>query len=197
MRRLACSLLLVVIAACGGDGSVRLLGPDELPGDIYAPPSPTPTEAPDREVLIWFVSSDALVSTVRLVSGGEDLAEFSLRALLQGPEPDERDAGLRTVIPDGAELLGVSMDDGVAEVNLSKGFELGAEQRELLLRLGQVVYTVTGLEGVRSVRFLIDGEPVSVVDEGGTPREVVSRRDYGGLTTPPTPAAEEADEEAA
>lgn len=193
MKRVLVALLLLVATACG-EGSVRVLGPDELPDDLYAPPSPASTEAPEREVLVWFVESDRLASVVRLTSGSGILTEFAMRALLGGPDPAEREGGFRTAIPDGAELLEVSVDSGVAEVNLSKGFELGAEQRVLLLRLGQVVYTLTGLGGVRSVRFLIDGEPVSVVGEDGTPREVVSRRDYVSLTAPRTPAPQEPDE---
>lgn len=182
------ALLLLLAVACGGEGTVRILGPDELPADVYASPSPTPTEAPARDVLVWFVEGSRLTSVVRPISGAGDRPEFALRSVLGGPTPAEREQGLRTAIPDGAELLEVSVENAVSEVNLSKEFELGAEQRELLLRLGQVVYTVTGIGGVRRVRFLIDGEPVNVVGEDGATHETVTRAHYASLTLEPSPS---------
>lgn len=181
-------LLLLLAVGCGGEGGVRVLGPDEVPDDLYGSPSPMPTEAPARDVLVWFVEGSRLTSVVRPISGAGGRPEFALRSVLEGPTPAERERGLRTAVPDGAELLEVTVENAVSEVNLSKEFELGAEQRELLLRVGQIVYTVTGIGGVRRVRFLIDGEPASVLGEDGATRETVTRAHYASLTLAPSPS---------
>lgn len=194
MKLRVTALLLLVAVACGGEGGVRVLGPDEVPDDLYGSPSPMPTEAPARDVLVWFVEGSRLTSVVRPISGAGDRPEFALRSVLQGPTPAERERGLRTAVPDGAELLEVSVESAISEINLSKEFELGAEQRELLLRVGQVVYTVTGIGGVRRVRFLIDGEPASVLGEDGATHETVTRAHYAGLTLAPSPSPTPAEE---
>lgn len=186
MRRTIVVAMLALVA-CAPEGRVRTLSPDELPTDLYASPSPVPTAAPARDVSIWFVRDDRLVSVVRQASGTGSLAEFALRAVIEGPTPEETDDGVSSAIPDGAELLEVMVEEGIATVNLSKEFELGAEDVQLL-RLGQVVYTVTGLSDVRRVRFMIDSEPASVVSQDGTAHEDVGRSDYSRLVEPPPTA---------
>jgi len=180
MRRLLI-VALIVLAACAREGNVRILSPDELPQDLYASPSPMPTAAPARDVLVWFVRDDRLVPVVRKATGSGTAIEFALRALLEGPTRAEAEDGLTSTIPDGAELLEVEVEDPVATVNLSREFELGAEQDVLLLRLGQVVYTATELSSVGRVRFRIDSEPAGVVGQDGATHEEVGRGDYVGL----------------
>lgn len=191
MKR-AIVLALALAMACAPEGRVRVLSPDELPSDLYASPSPTPTAAPARDVLVWFVRDARLVPVVRQATGTGNPVEFALRELLEGPTPPERQQGLETAVPDEAELLEVSVDGSVVTVNLSKEFELGAEQNVLLLRLGQVVYTATELSYVGRVRFLIDSEPAGVIGQDGATHEEVGRGDYVGLvarSASPTPEA--------
>jgi spore germination protein GerM len=142
-------------------------------------------------VSVYFVRGEALAPVERVASGRASLAEFVVRELLAGPTPEEAAAGLATAIPDGAEVLAVAVDGSTASVNLSKEFELSAEQRILVLRLGQVVYTVTDLARVTNVRFLIDGEPAAVVGQDGEAHDVVTRSDYAMLAPlepmPPPP----------
>lgn len=185
MRRLGVLLLLLLTAtACTREGRVRVLGPEELPQDVYASPTPSPTAAPLRQVRVFFVRDDRLEAAVRTTESGADAPDFVLRALLAGPTPDETAAGLTTAIPPGAELLEVEVDTGLATVNLSKEFEASAEERLIVLRLAQVVYTVTELLRVDLVRFEIDGEPVSVIAEDGEPFEEVGRANYRRLGSP-------------
>lgn len=184
-------VLVVLLAACGSsDGRVRVVPSAERPEDLYADASPTPSPAPVREVRVYFVVSEGLEPVLRLASGPPSTPEFMVRSLLAGPLPEERAAGLTSAIPEGTELLEVAVEDGLAEVNLSSEFELSAEEEVLLLRLGQVVFTLTGLRRVEGVRFLIDGEPVSVVAEDGETYEEVAREHYPSIAprVPSTPS---------
>ena len=94
--------------------------------------------------------------------------------LLRGPRPgdaDDADVALRSQIPDGVRLEDVSEGDGgTVTVELSDEFDdgLGAaaatrsadQDAELAARVGQLTYTLTQLDGVESVRVLVDGQPV-------------------------------------
>lgn len=190
MRRLLVLAFVLFVAACAREGDVRVLGPAELPDDIYARPTPSPTAAPEFEIRLWFVLDGRLVPVTRSTPRTESRAESALRALMSGPTAEEEASGLRTAIPRDAELLELTVRDGVASVDLSKEFELSADQRVLLQRVGQVVYTLTGAPGVGRVRFLIDGEPASVLGEDGAAHEEVGRSDYSGLTQTPAPTVE-------
>lgn len=186
MKRFCALFLALVLAgmACTREGRVRLLGPEELPQDIYASPSPSPTAAPLRELRVFFVRDDRLQEVVRTTEGASEAPDFVLRALLDGPTPEETVTGVTTAIPAGAELLEVEIEAGLATVNFSKEFEASAEERLIVLRLGQVVYTLTELLRVDLVRFEIDGEPVSVIAEDGEPLEEVGRANYRQLGSP-------------
>ena len=62
-----------------------------------------------------------------------------------------------TAIPDGTTLLGISIADGIATVNLSREFESGGGSASMQARLAQVVYTLTQFPTVTGVRFQLDG----------------------------------------
>jgi hypothetical protein len=87
-----------------------------------------------------------------------------MEALLAGPSTDEAAAspGIGTAIPDGTRLLGLTIDGGIATVDLSGEFESGGGSASTIGRLGQVVYTLTQFPTVDAVVFRIDGQTVSV-----------------------------------
>jgi len=84
-----------------------------------------------------------------------------------------------TVVPPGTRLLGLSIDNSVATVNLSREFESGGGSASMLGRLAQVVYTLTQFPTVDGVRFQLDGVPVTVFGgEGVVLDHAVGRADY-------------------
>lgn len=85
-----------------------------------------------------------------------------MEALLAGPTEEEAAAGLTSAIPEGTRLLGVSLTNGIATVNLTKEFESGGGSLSMGARLAQVVYTVTQFPTVEGVLFALDGELVEV-----------------------------------
>lgn len=102
-----------------------------------------------------------LVPVLREVPETRAVATAAITALLEGPTPDEAATSpITSAIPDGSQLNGVSIEDGVATVDLSNDFEAGNDDGSQIGRLGQVVYTLTQFPTVRSVAFRIDGRPV-------------------------------------
>jgi len=103
----------------------------------------------------------------------------ALEALLAGPDPFEEDYGLRTSIPDGTQLLGLTIEDEIARVDLTSEFESGGGSASMQTRLAQVVYTITQFPTVKGVVFSLDGEPIDVLGgEGVIIDHPLTRRDY-------------------
>ncbi len=95
------------------------------------------------------------------------VARAALEELLAGPTPGEADAGLSTGIPEGTELLDLSIENGVATVDLSGAYDDGGGSLAMFTRLAQIVYTLTQFPTVQSVNFRIDGEPVETFSSEG------------------------------
>lgn len=108
------------------------------------------------------VRSAGLVPVLREVPATTAVARAAMDALLDGPSADERGASpaISTMVPGGTELLGLSIESGVATVDLSGEFESPGGILSDLGRLGQVVYTLTQFPTVESVAFRIEGRPV-------------------------------------
>ena len=80
-------------------------------------------------------------------------------------------------------LLGISIDDGLATVDLSQEFEAGGGTFSMAARLAQVVFTLTQFPTVQEVEFHLDGEAVTIFSsEGIIMDHPVGREDYQDLT---------------
>ncbi len=95
------------------------------------------------------------------------VARGALLALLRGPSASERRQGYATTIPAGVAVRGVSIAGGVAKVDLSRRFESGGGSLSMLLRVAQVVHTMTQFTNVQRVQFRLDGEPVDAIGGEG------------------------------
>lgn len=124
--------------------------------------------------------SEGIVAVLREIPETEAVATAAMQELLEGPNAVEAsDHGMTTAIPDGSSLLGVAIEDGVATVDLSAEFETGGGSMSILVRLAQVVYTLTQFPNVESVAFKIEGRPVTVFSAEGVVLDgPVGRPDY-------------------
>jgi hypothetical protein len=188
-------IVVALAGACspsGGLGQVptAVPTPSEAPSpsapDVTPAPSPSAspstgpgaTPAPSQPVDTTIVRAyfylggepDAagLVPVLREVPETRAVATAAMNALLEGPS--EAEAGERTItsaIPAGSRLLGVTVTDGVATVNLSREFESGGGSQAMFVRLAQVVYTLTQFPTVDAVRFQVEGTTVTVFSAEG------------------------------
>lgn len=91
----------------------------------------------------------------------------AINALLAGPDIDELEKGYMTLIPEGTQLLGASVKDGVANINFSSAFRFNKYGVEGYYgQLAQIVYTATAFSNINSVQFLIEGEKIDYLSEG-------------------------------
>ena len=184
---------VLLLAGCGvpQDDSPRALEPREVP---FA--SPTTSRVAevvgDREVDLGFVREEAVVLSSRTVEDPRTTEEV-LELLFAGPSPDERAAGLSTLLPSTVTVEQVEVTDGTAVVTLD-----GPDDSEVLrlqpLAYAQVVATLTPGR-VTGVRFRLDDTDLRVPREDGSlTNQPLSRRDYASLlsssaTAAPTPSA--------
>jgi hypothetical protein len=124
-----------------------------------------------------------LVPLAREVPETQAVARAAMNALLAGPTADEStERDIASALPVGSRLLGLSIENDVATVDLSSEFESGGGSMSVFVRLGQVVYTLTQFPTVESVVFEIEGRPVTVFSSEGIVLDgPVGRDDYEDL----------------
>ena len=126
--------------------------------------------------------SEGLVAVLREVPATKSVATAAINALLGGPLSGETSRSISTAIPDGSKLLGISVTNGVATIDLSREFESGGGSASVQTRLGQVVYTLTQFPTIKSVVFQIEGKTAEIFSgEGVVLDKPVDRADYIAL----------------
>lgn len=188
MKRLLALAILTFFVACSGGPQVRFLAADELPAELYGDTERPEVEARKVRAVLYFVRTDTegrLAEPARLEEVRREVesrlpeVEVITRMLLEDPTTfSGNDANVRTAIPPDTQLLGVSVSDGLADVNLSAQFESAAPGVFQVLRVAQVVWTLTALPEVDAVRFRIHGAPQPVIDQLGVAHERVGAGRY-------------------
>ncbi len=92
--------------------------------------------------------------------------KFSVYALLNGPKPEEKQRGVYTEIPNGAQVINVSELPDRVIVNLNSSFVNGGGADSLYKRLYQLIKTVK-LNSDLPVYLYIDGQKADVVGGEG------------------------------
>jgi len=102
------------------------------------------------------------------------VARAAIEQLLAGPTRGEREGipSISTAIPDGVKLLGLTIREDIATIDLSGEFEADDDSAAVAQRIAQVVFTLHRFPSVFEVLFRQDGVAVSVPTGSG---ELVSR----------------------
>jgi germination protein M len=201
------TLLALVLAACGtGAGETTT---STAPTTTVAPPTtttvaPTTTKAPETTTTaqaeptgtaVYFMLEQLegqeppgpfLAPVFREATGAES-AMTAMELLLAGPTTDEvaGTPAISTAVPEGTEVIGVEVAEGVATVDLSSEFDDGGGSFGMFARLAQVVYTLTRLPDIDAVAFEIESEPVTVFSSEGIELDGPQQRaDYFDLLPP-------------
>ncbi len=179
MQIVLVALVAALSASCGNPGAVPVSPP---PGGAFSgtsssgtgtvPPPTTgsvpPPVRPARLTLqAWGVRDGQLWPMIRYTPVKLAVGGLAMRALLHGPNAAERTAGVSTGVPTTSRLLGLSIDHGIATVDLSAEFAAAGSPASERMRLAQVVYTLTQFPTVHGVRLRLDGQPVSVFSGDG------------------------------
>jgi germination protein M len=144
--------------------------------------TPAASAAPGTVSLkVYLLSAGKLLPVNRDVPRTVAVARAAMTALLAGPTASEASssAGMTTAIPSDTLLLGISISNGVATVDLSREFESGGGSASMFGRLAQMTYTLTQFSTVTAVALHLDGQPVTTFSgEGIVLNRPVTRTDY-------------------
>ncbi|MHB1136776.1 MAG: GerMN domain-containing protein [Coriobacteriia bacterium] len=146
--------------------------PDETPAEPE-PTEPEPTEPENPEdmtvMLYWVSAGENALGVQRTLPYSEAVAAAAIEALIDGPTDAELTTwpAISSAIPAGTQLLGITIADGVAKIDLSKEFESGGGTFSVTSRLAQVVYTLDQFPTIDAVEFYIEGKKVTVFSGEG------------------------------
>jgi|RhiMethySRZTD1v2_1073278.scaffolds.fasta_scaffold01945_20 germination protein M len=187
----------VLVASCGAGNGAESAGPvptgatggdvAETSGDtggVTSSGGSTTSSGSATRVRyeVWFTRGESLFMVKRDVASTPRIGTAAMESLLAGPEPREQAAAVGSQIPAGTQLLGLSVEGGVATVDLTSEFESGGGSASMNMRIAQVVYTLTQFPTVKGVLFELDGQHVDVLGgEGVVVDEPVTRKDYRSL----------------
>ena len=118
----------------------------------------------DTVVRIYFADANGryLVTADRsgYFTSANEIPAFIIQQLIAGPT----DAGQLAVMPEGTTLRDISVDDsGNCTVNFSSEFLLNRPATDLMERMTvlSIVNSLTELESVKTVQFLVEGDIIS------------------------------------
>lgn len=92
--------------------------------------------------------------------------KFAVSSLIRGPKPEERQHGVYTEIPTGAEIINITERPDRVIVNLNSAFVNGGGTESLYKRLYQLIKTAR-LNSSVPVYLYIDGQQADVVGGEG------------------------------
>lgn len=169
------TLLMILVLSISLVACKKGDGPPLMEDPVVETPAEEPTNEEDevvdpepaienREVTLYFVndkyietgdeSLEKLIPETRKVElGNFSLEESIVKALMAGPKSE----GVTTVIPSSAKLIGVEVADKTAFVNFAREGMFGGSLQETYT-INQIVASLTELDTVDRVQFLIDGQ---------------------------------------
>jgi germination protein M len=156
-------LVVVVLSGCGGDdneSAPTTTATQQTPTDTETSSTPTQSQV---AVAVYFLRNGK-VSPVQREVTGPAVGSAAVRELLEGPASD--DPGVKSAIPDGTQLESLTINGGVASVQLS-------EQPTADAARAQVVYTLTQFPTVKRVDFGADRPVGRRAFEAETPAVLV------------------------
>jgi len=158
------------------------LDPERVPFGLntVGPTTTTRPEAPQGRAVarIFLVGPDGLLVARERRLPGPLTPGAALRTLRAGPDDEERRSGLTTALPPEVPVQYLGVREAVARVRLTAAFTGGSVRRQAIA-LAEIVYTLTEIEGIERVAFVIGDDVVEVPRaDGSLTAEPVGRADY-------------------
>jgi spore germination protein GerM len=184
----------IVVVACGipVDSSPRTISrgalPKALTGSTTSQPPGTGTVVTEEIFLVRSngnaeVLSPVVLDGIPLKSSNIAQAQDLLTRLIEQQSSPPSGNNLTNAIPSTVRVLGARLDDDVLELDVSNLDTVESTQQRLAF--AEMVFTATGVIGIDSVRFSIDGLPAQVPIDNSTSTAgaAITRADYRQLTS--------------
>ena len=152
----------------GGEEAEQTVETDTGLQDVGEEPGGRPGARMRDTVLYYRDDLGYLVPVSVDIEWEEGIARAALQRLISDDKNSEiaQRAGLYSAIPDGTNVLGLTIRDGLAKVDLSaEALSCGsAEEEELMLK--SVAYTLTEFNTVDRVQFMFEGDTMENLQFG-------------------------------
>lgn len=152
-------------------------------------PQPAPSAGPMVVAPYFFIDEEGhpsrggpfLFPLAREVEPTVAVARASLEQLFAGPTRDERRSvpAISTTIPEGVRVLGLTINQDIATVDLSDEFDATDDSAVVAQRAAQVVFTLARFDSVFEVVFRQEGKKVPIqIGNGQLVNRPVGIHDY-------------------
>ena len=184
---LAAAMLLA--AGCGSAGNRDAPGGIDPPQVDYGEDldwsgefSEEAMAAPEAKapVTLYFRDPEGFVTPIGMrIPAEEGIARLSLQYMVEGgPAEDLLPEGFSAILPQGTEVKGIDIRNGLAIVDFSESFTDYNPQDERKI-LEAVVWTLTGFPSIDRVQLWVEGKPLKEMPVDGTPVEPYLTRAMG------------------
>jgi germination protein M len=173
-----------VVSTTEGPQTTVTVPPEETTTTVTTPGSTTTTVAQaTMKVNVYYSRDEKMCAAARVVPKTQEVGAAAMIALLEGPTAAEKEVGMVSNIPQGTTFLGLSIKDGIATVDLSKEYASGGGSLSMMMRLAEVIFTLTQFPTVDGVNFKLDGKAIDVLGgEGLILDHPMSRADYEDMS---------------
>ena len=124
-----------------------------------------------RESVAYFEDDNGFIIPVKAkIPWEEGIAKAVLKNLIKGSnlELQLNDAGLHGVIPEGTQILGMSINEGLCKVDFSRNI-LNTDSYEAEKNMmTAITYTLTEFSTINNVKIMVEGEYLSSLSNGYT-----------------------------
>lgn len=126
-------------------------------------------DAKMTEIVAYYEDENGFVVPVNTkIPWEEGIAKATLRSLVKGSEIEERisQSGLRGILPEGTEVRGMSIKDGLCRVDFSKNILNTETYEQEQNMMTAITYTLTEFSTVNKVEILVEGQAMDTLSKG-------------------------------
>ncbi|ASS74894.1 hypothetical protein CIG75_07800 [Tumebacillus algifaecis] len=107
----------------------------------------------------------------------KQVAQATLQHMIAGGvgEASLVGTGFRNLLPEGSQIRGISVNDGVAKVDFTKEVNALKNGEDEQAMVDAVVWSLTGLENINKVQFMVEGHIQNTLKNGTPVGDPISR----------------------
>ncbi len=114
-----------------------------------------------RETVLYYRDDKGvLIPLMKKIPWEEGIAKAALKELVDNPEvrEDLQTVGLLPTLPDGTDIIGMSINDGLSKVDFNDSLLTCESEAEEQAMVKSIVYTLTEFEAIDRVQILVNGK---------------------------------------
>lgn len=127
------------------------------------------TDVNMRDIIAYYKNEEGYLVPVKTsIPWEEGIAKATLSKIIIGDEVEKRmsQSGLAGVIPEGTEILGMSIKDGLCTIDFSENILNTASYDDEKLMISAISYTLTEFDTISSIKIMIGGQELQALSNG-------------------------------